>query len=150
MATKRYGQQEFTAEVDGKVYTFHCWTTNTRNGFCHSCANYDGLFDTVTKMSYFNRAWERFTYESALEYSINKCPIHLRGELRNQLIDKTAKETREKAEAFVSTFQTEHEKLSDKNKEILANSPMIETQEQAEGVLGVMRMMNAFDALLTL
>ena len=150
MATKRYGQQEFTAEVDGKVYTFHCWTTNTRSGFCHSCANYDGLFDTVTKIGYFNRAWESFTYESVLKRSIDKCPIHLRGELRKQLIDKTAKEEREKAEAFVSAFQAEHEKLSDRNKEILANSPTIKTQEQAEGVLGVMRMMNAFDALLTL
>lgn len=150
MATKRYGQHEFTAEVDGKVYTFHCWTTDTRSGFCHSCANYDGLFDTVTKIGYCGRTWECFKYECVLARSIDKCPKGMQKELRKQLIDKTAKEEREKAEAFVSAFQAEHEKLSDRNKEILANSPTIETQEQAEGVLGVMRMMNAFDALLTL
>lgn len=150
MATKRYGQQEFTAEVNGKVYTFHCWTTNTRSGFCHSCANYGGLFDTVTKIGYLNRSWESFRYESVLARSIDKCPKGMQKELRKQLIDKTAKEEREKAEAFVSAFQAEHEKLSDRNKEILANSPTIETQEQAEGVLGVMRMMNAFDALKSL
>lgn len=150
MATKRYGQQEFTAEVNGKVYTFHCWTTNTRSGFCHSCANYDGLFDTVTKIGCCGRTWESFEYERVLARSIDKCPKGMQNELRKQLIDKTAKEEREKAEAFVSAFQAEHEKLSDRNKEILANSPTIETQEQAEGVLGVMRMMNAIDALKSL
>lgn len=150
MATKRYGQQEFTAEVNGKVYTFHCWTTNTRSGFCHSCANYDGLFDTVTKIVYCGRTWEAFRYESVLARSIDKCPKGMQNELRKQLIDKTAKEEREKAEAFMSAFQAEHKKLSDRNKEILANSPTIETQEQAEGVLGVMRMMNAIDALKSL
>lgn len=82
--------------------------------------------------------------------SIDKCPKGMQKELKKQLIDKIDKEVREKAEAFVSAFTAEHEKLSDRNKEILANSPTIETQEQAEGVLGVMRMMNAFDALLTL
>lgn len=150
MATKRYGQHEFTAEVDGKVYTFHCWTTNTRSGFCHSCANYDGLFGTVTKITWCNRTWEQFKYAGVLTRSIDKCPKGMQKELKKQLIDKIDKEVREKAEAFVSAFTAEHEKLSDRNKEILANSPEIRTQEQAEGVLGVMRMMNALDALLTL
>ena len=150
MATKKYGQQTFTAEVGGKVYTFECWTTSTRSGFCHSCRNSDGLFDTVTKVGFMNRPWESFKYASVLGRSIDKCPIHLRGELRKQLIERTAKEEREKAEAFTKAFKEEHSKLSERNKEILAKSPAIETMEQAEGVMGVMKMMNAFDALMSL
>ena len=150
--TQRRNCQTFTAEVNGHEYTFNAYTTSTRNGFCHTICTFvfDGEFRnlTDTKVSYWNRTWERFEYESALSRAIEKCPKADQKALRDILIEHKAKKKHEECEAFLKSFESADNKLSDKNKEILRNSPQIQTQEQAEGVLSVMHMMNAVDAIL--
>ena len=150
--TQRRNCQTFTAEVNGHEYTFNAYTTSTRNGFCHTICTFvfDGEFRnlTDTKVSYWNRTWERFEYESALSRAIEKCPKADETAMRDILIEHKAKKKHEECEAFLKSFESAYNKLSDKNKEILRNSPQIQTQEQAEGVLSVMHMMNAVDAIL--
>lgn len=143
MATKKYNQETFYATVNGKDYAFYCHTTNTRCGFCHTVAVLAGdVWLQDTKVSYYNRTWERFRYESALKRAIEKCAKADRQGLRDIIIDKKAQDEHEKAEAFISAFKSEYDKLSDKNKEILANAPHIETEAQAQGTLAAMKLMN--------
>lgn len=149
MATKKYNQQDFDACVNGRDYNFHCYTTNTRNGFCHTVQVWVDWENVIsdTKVSYINRTWERFDYETALKRAIAKCTKNDQEKLYEIIIEQKAQDEHEKAEKFFNAFKSEYDNLSDKNKEILKNSPEIVSEEQAEGVLGVMKMMNVLDKL---
>lgn len=149
MATKWYNEQTFSASVNGREYSFYCHTTSTRNGRCNTVSTLaDGKWLSDTKVPYFNYLYESFDYETALKRAIKKCKAEDREKLNEIIIEKKRQEEHEKAENFFNAFKSEYDKLSDKNKEILKNSPEITSDEQAEGVLGVMKMMNAFDVLL--
>ncbi len=138
---KHYDIQHFTAKVNGKEITFRCHTTNTRTGFCHT-AHYTG-WDynlTDTRVSYYNRTWERFEYESVLKRAIDKLPTDVRQQVYDQIIDGKAAEEEQKAE---EQFQKLHEGLSDDNKERLANSGIeMHSEEDVRGVMGLMALMS--------
>lgn len=94
---KQYDKQTFSATVDGVDYSFYCHTTNTRCGFCHTVSVLaGGSWLQDTKVSYYNRTWERFTYESALKRAIEKCPKKHQQALRDIIIDKKAQESGQK------------------------------------------------------
>ena len=145
MATRIYSQKLFTATIDGIDYTFGCHTTDTRNGFCHTC--YDYTHDKTSKVSYYNRTWERFTYETVLRRAIEKCPKRLQQELNDQLIEGKAKEESDKANAFVERFKALHDGLTDRQKEVLAQTPPMQTQEDADRMMGIMGVMNVFNQM---
>jgi hypothetical protein len=139
--------QYFTAKVNGKEYEFRCYTTWTRNGFCHTVQNRTYSVSD-TKVSYINRTWERFTYESALSKAIDKLrketylTKEVIEEIRAQIIDGKAAEEEKKADEFISKFEKLHAGLSDENKARLANSGIeIQNEEQARGVMGLMALM---------
>jgi len=136
--------QYFTAKVNGNEVTFRCYTTWTRNGFCHT-AHYTG-WDyslTDTKASYYNRTWERFTYESVLKRAIDKLPTEIRQQVYDQIIDHKAAEEEQKAEEQFEAFKKLHEGLTPENKERLANSGIeIHSESDARGVMGLMALMN--------
>ena len=143
MAVKQYDTRYFTAKVNGKEYEFRCYTTWTRNGFCHT-AHYVGWdYDlTDTKASYYNRTWERFKYESVLKRAIEKLPTDVRQQVYDQIIDHKAAEEEKKADEMVKSFEALHSSLSDENKERLANSGIeIRTEDDARGVMGLMALM---------
>ena len=135
--------QYFSAKVNGNEITFRCYTTWTRNGFCHT-AHYTG-WDyslTDTKASYYNRTWERFEYESVLKRAIEKLPKDIQQAVYDQIIDHKAAEEEKKAEDMFNSFKTLHDGLSDENKERLANSGIeITDAAQAKGVMGLMALM---------
>lgn len=143
--TKQRNIQYFTAKFNGKEITFRCYTTWTRNGFCHTAESYSWdmeLHTTPTKQSYINRTWERFDYETVLNKAIEKLPKDMRETVRDQVIHGKAAEECAKAEAFVQAFTSLHEKLSPENKERLANSGLeINTQGDAQAVMGLMGLM---------
>ena len=144
MATKKYNIQYFSANVGGQEVEFKCYTTDTRNGFCHTavCMYHDY---TDTKISYWNRTWERFHYETVLSRAIDKFPKSMREELREQIIEKKYRKVHEECEAFLADFEKTYAELSDRNKEILRNGPEIQTEEQAQATLGIMKFMNLMD-----
>ena len=135
--------QYFSAKVNGNEITFRCYTTWTRNGFCHT-AHYTG-WDyslTDTKASYYNRTWERFEYESVLKRAIEKLPKDIQQAVYDQIIDHKAAEEEKRAEDMFNSFKTLHDGLSDENKERLANSGIeITDAAQAKGVMGLMALM---------
>lgn len=65
---KRYDFKNFNVGGENG-FEATCYTTDTRNGFCHTCV-VDGLTDT--KISYFNRTWETYDYETVLRVAIKK------------------------------------------------------------------------------
>lgn len=73
MATKRYNHKDFDFTVNGERINFYCWTTDTKNGFCHHVWAVGGGKDYEhTRVSYFNRTWETFEYETALKSAVAK------------------------------------------------------------------------------
>lgn len=139
--TKKYNEQNFSAKMsDGTEFHFYAYTTDTRNGFCHTVVNC--CFDvTNTKVSYINRTWESFDYETALKNAIEKCDKKYRKELTEILIERKKHEEHEKCEAFLKDFSSTYEKLSDKNKELLKNHE-VNSKEQANATLAMMKIMN--------
>ena len=75
---------EFSASVNGKIYEFVAYTTDTANGFCHHVMNRSN--SQMTRVSYINRTWESFLYQSVLRAAIEKCPKADREELKKQLL----------------------------------------------------------------
>jgi hypothetical protein len=141
--TKKYDIQYFTAKVNGKEITLKAYTTDTRNGFCHTVvsATY-GIDISATKVSYYNRTWERFRYESALSRAIDKLPSDIQQAVRDQIIDGKAAEEEKAAEEQFQAFKSLHSSLSDENKERLANSGIeMHSEEDMRGVMGLMALM---------
>lgn len=168
MSTKRYNERHFTAKLaNGRTYHFYCYRTNTRMGFCHTCAtevyapegaggipgvrycSAGGGWGTFrdTKCSYSNRTWERFTFETALRYAIGKCPKSDRAELTRLVIDKENEEASRRCDRMLGAFMAAYNTLSDKRKaELAENPPMLHTQEEAKAMTLAMRMTSLIDA----
>lgn len=144
MATKQYDIQHFTAKVNGEEITFRCYTTNTRCGFCHTAHLMGWKYDiTDSKISYYNRTWERFEYESVLKRAIEKLPTDIRQSVYDQIIDHKAAEEEKKAEEDFNAFKSLHDSLSPENKERLANSGIqINSESDMKGVMGLMALMS--------
>lgn len=140
MATRR-NIQHFTANVNGTFIQFTCWTTSTRAGFCHtaSCNTHDL---TDSKVSYYNRTWERFDYETVLSRAIDKLPKSLRYGATAQIIEKKSQEECEKADRIYNAFKNLHDRLTPENKAKLAASDIhMETEADASAVMGLMACM---------
>lgn len=141
--TKQYNIQYFTAKVNGEEITFRCYTTSTRNGFCHT-AHYTGWDYSIndTKASYWNRTWERFDYESVLKRAIEKLPKDIQQAVYDQIIDRKAVEEHEKAEAFAKSFEGLYNGLNEESKESLAKSGLeVHSEDDAKAVMGLMALM---------
>lgn len=143
MAVKQYDVRYFMAKVNGKEIAFRCHTTNTRDGFCHT-AHYVGWDYEIndTKVSYCNRTWERFRYETVLKRAIEKLPSNIQQVVYDQIIDGKAAEEEKKAEEQFEAFKDLHDGLSEENKARLANSGIeMRSEEDVRGVMGLMALM---------
>lgn len=160
MAYKLRKRQVFETEVNGEKYTFTCYTQDTSYGFRHICTlGYNNTTecryvkgDIIAKATYYNRTWERFDYETVLRGGIKNLsvPKEVKEELHAILIEGTAQKEDEEAEKQVKTFETLWNGLSEANKEHIRNGlgeNGIQTQEQANCVVGVMKLMTLFQGL---
>ena len=145
MATRCYSQRLFTATINGTDYTFGCHTTDTRNGFCHTCYDYES--DRTSKVSYYNRTWESFEYETVLRRAIEKYPKAIREQLHAILIEHKRQEEHEQCEAQVQRFKELHDGLTDKQKELLAQTPPMQSEEDMHRMMGIMGIMNIFNGM---
>ena len=160
MAYKLYGRQVFETEVGGEKYTFTCYSQNTSYGFRHICT--EGYNDTtncsyikrdiIAKACYYNRTWEEFTYQTVLRNGIENlsAPKEVKEELNRILIKREADKRKEQAEKEVKEFETLWNGLSEANKQHIRNGVGengIQSEEQADMVMGVMKAMTAFQSL---
>lgn len=161
MAYKLYARELFIAtDSKGKEWKFTCYTQNTSYGFRHiATLGYNNTTncsyikkDILAKCCYYNRTWECFRYQTVLREAIEKLSAdkQTREELTQILIHQQELDKRAEAEKWVKDFENTYNQLSDKNKEHLKNGlgeNLIQNEEQANAVLGVMKMMNAFNSL---
>ena len=144
MKTKRYNSKTFVFTVNGEEVRFYCETTRTRNGFCHHVfANGGGKYYEHSRLSYLNRTWESFEYETALLHAVDKFPKSLRVPLRLE-IQAVAQNENEKAEAFFQAFAANFAALSTEQKKFVQeHTPVIQNMEQAKTVNAVVGMLAA-------
>ena len=143
MKTKRYNSKTFVFTVNGEEVRFYCETTRTRNGFCHHVfANGGGKYYEHSRVSYLNRTWESFQYESALLHAVDKFPKSMRVPLRLE-IQAVAQNEHEKAEAFCAAFAANFAALSTEQKKFVQeHTPVITNIDQAKTVSAVVGMLS--------
>ena len=144
MATKIYNRVTHTFMVNGNAVSFYCSTTNTRNGFCHHVYTWGlGKDGEHTRVSYYNRTWETFDYETALSHAVAKFPKAVRAALELE-IEAIALNEREKAERFIKAFTANFNALSDEQREFVReHTPHLETMDQAKAVGSAVAIMAA-------
>lgn len=144
MATKIYNRKTFGFTVNGEKIDSYCNTTYTKNGFCHHVYTVGcGKEDEHSRLSYLNRTWESFEYETALLHAVDKFPKSMRVPLRLE-IQAVAKNEHEKAEAFCAAFAANFAALSTEQKKIVQeHTPEITNMNQAKVVNSAMAMMVA-------
>ena len=144
MKTKRYNSKTFVFTVNGEEVRFYCETTRTRNGFCHHVfANGGGKYYEHSRVSYLNRTWESFQYESALLHAVDKFSKSLRVPLR-LAIQAVSQNENEKAEAVFQAFAANFAALSTEPKKFVQeHTPFIQNMDQAKTVNAVVGMLAA-------
>lgn len=144
MATKIYNRTNFDFIVNGEKISFFCNTTNTKNGFCHHVYVVGGGKDYEhTRVSYYNRTWEAFEYETALYRAIDKFSKNLRELLRLE-VEAVALDEHKKAERFIKAFEANFAALSNEQKKFVReHTPEITNKVRAKTVNAVVSMMAA-------
>lgn len=142
MATKRYNSKTFDFVVNGEHVYFVCDTTNTKNGFCHHVfASGGGKYYEHSRVSYLNRTWESFQYETALLHAVDKFQKNMREPLRLE-IQAVAQNEHEKVEAFCKAFAANFAALSTEQKKFVQDhTPVITNMDQAKTVNAAVAMM---------
>ena len=148
-----YNEKNFICNLsNGETIILQCYSTNTRNGFTHQCFCLDFPNITKSRISYFNRTWEAFEYESVLSAYIDKLPANIRDEARDIVINGGAKKAKEAVEAFdakLNAFRNDFAALSDNRKEFIKElyPNDINSITEAENVMQTAKIFNVLDAI---
>lgn len=144
MKTKRYNSKTFEFTVNGEVIRFFCDTTKTKYGFCHHVFVVGGGKDYEhTRVSYLNRTWGTFDYETALKSAAAKFRKSLREPLRLEIL-AVAQNEHEKADAFCAAFAANFAVLSTEQKKFVQDhTPIITNMDQAKTVNAAVAMLAA-------
>ena len=147
MAVKRFNRVNHSFVVNGEEVLFVCDTTHTATGFCHHVFAYGaGMTGEHSRVIYYNRAWERYDYETVMRAAAKKFPKAIRGALYLE-IDNIGRREEEKAAAFRKVLEANYNALSREQKTFLAeHTPAIETTSQARAVGAVVGLMAAINA----
>lgn len=134
----------------GRNIEVYCETKGSRYGFKHIArAEFDGeLFRT--SITYSNRTWERYKYESVLDQLARKMAGKDEQNLKafNACIDAKAQEEKDACDAWFNNFKKGYDALSDDTKKMLADSDiMLESKEQADAVLKGAQMLDVLKGL---
>jgi hypothetical protein len=127
MAYALRNRQVFSATVNGKEFTFTCYTQSTSYGVREICCL---GFSNTTECKYikddiigkdciYNRPWYRFKYENALNRGIKNLneSEEVKQALHDILIDKISQEEHEKAEKEIQAFQNLYNQTSQEEHE---------------------------------
>ncbi len=144
METKNFNRVTYTFMINGEAISLYCSTTRTRTGFCHHVYTWGcGADGQHTRLSYYNRTWERFDYETALKSAANKLRKKYRAPLLLE-IDNIGRNESEKCERFIQTFKANFAALSDEQKKFVADhTPHLETMKKARFVTAGVALMAA-------
>ena len=135
MAKQGKNYLPFTHKIGGVEYTIWCYSTNTRNGFCHHAeTEYNGK-ELKARVSYINRTYERFEFETVIKRLIEKLPKKEQRKWTRAFVDRQAEKVSERCENQINRFKRIHDSLSPEAKKFFAeNTPLIENEEQLKAV----------------
>ena len=152
MAYKLRNRQLFETTVNGRKFTFTCYTQSTSYGVREICCY--GYSDTtecryvkgdiIGKDTYYNRPWYRFRYENALRNGLKRLlkskdiTQEEHDELYAILIDGKAQKEHEECEKQIEAFKALYEKTSDDFKERAKNLPLMQSESDVQAVKGLM------------
>ena len=152
---KEYDLQIFNFTLpDGKEMRVRAWRYEYSRGWGHKARIIwigDDFINFEKRITYYNRTWESFTYETVLrhifeEYFSGKKNALTRKVLEAQL-DAIAKRESDKCEKWLKSFTKAYNGLSDKQKRALAASDIeVTTSEQADVVKMGITLMAALNA----
>lgn len=144
MVTKIYNRKTFEFTVNGEKIYFYCSTTKTKNVFCHHVFTVGGgKKNEHSRVSYLNRTWETFEYQTALLHAVDKFRKNLREPLRLE-IQAVAQNEHEKVEAFYKAFAANFAALSTEQKKFVQeHTPVITNIDQAKTVNAAVAMLAA-------
>ena len=145
MAYKLRNRQLFETTVNSRKFTFTCYTQSTSYGFRH-VAFFDEAWGEIqlAKACYYNRTWERFTYETVLKKALANLLKYKditkeeHEELYAILIDGKAQKEYEECEKQIQAFQALYEKTSDDFKERAKELPLMQSESDVQAVKGLM------------
>ena len=142
-------RQVFSATVNGKEFTFTCYTQSTSYGVREICCL---GFSNTTECKYvkddiigkdciYNRPWYRFKYENALNRGIKSLneSKEVKQALHDILIDGKAQAEHEQAEKEIQAFQNLYNQTSQEFKDRIANSGIVmNSDSDVQAVKGLM------------
>ena len=130
----------FSASVNGREYTFTCRASiRKREGLVHFCTDDMGR---TTRVVWCNRTWEEWTFKTVLERAIDKCPREDRMGLYRAIIQKEGERVEKESAEMLQSFERLYSGLSPRNKEIMKNYPLIQTEEDARACMGLMGLLS--------
>lgn len=94
---------------------------------------------------YWNRPWERFPYETAIDEFAEMLYKHGERSVCSEIkawIAAHYKAVKEEAEKQFEDFKSEYSKLSDGMKDALKSMPPMETEQDMKSTLAIMKMAN--------
>lgn len=127
----------------GRNIEVYCETKGSRYGFKHTArAEFKGVL-YQTSITYQNRTWERYRYESVLDKLASKIAGRDTEHLKafKACIDAKAQEEKEACDAWFNAFKKSYDALSDKTKDMLKRTNInLTSREQADAVLHTAQM----------
>ena len=153
---KLRNREVFEAVVNGKHYTFTCYTqscgTHVRELCCEGFSNTTESKwikkDIVGKDIYYNRPWYRFKYENALRKGIETVAPDKETEqaLKDILIEKKSQAEHEQVEKEIAQFKALFDKTSDNFKQNVAPKLMMNDEKDLQLVKGLMALDAVFNS----
>jgi hypothetical protein len=136
---KRFNEKTFSIDMpDGNTIVILCWTTNTREGFCHTawCPH----TDKKSRYSYGNRPWECYRYQTVLHKLFKKFPAANR-KVFDDWDKKQEIGAKEEADNMFAGFKSAYDNTPQSLKDKLADSDIhLETKEDVQRLTTVMKL----------
>ena len=150
---KKYDFTTFNfTTLNGGELTINCFIYETQHNWGHRCHVYlNGADWGEYKITYYNRTWERFKFESLLYKVINSIYANKRDQVANEFLSKQVEaiaiREREACQAWINSFQTVWNGLSDETKKTIQEKNIIvHTTEEADTVLAGLKVLKLLES----
>ena len=150
---KKYDYTTFNFKtVNGEDFVIHCYVYSTPSTWGHRCDAYiNGVHYGEFKKVYLNRTWECFKFESLIYKVINSIYANKRDQVANEFLKKQVEaiacREREACQAWINSFQTVWNGLSDETKKTIQEKNIIvHTTEEADTVLAGLKVLKLLES----
>lgn len=131
-------QFRFTT-LNGEDVLINCWTYSYSRGWGHrACLVYvgDRFINAEKRITYYNRTWEAFKYESMLNKMIYSYFNKADQKFLKMQVQAIADNEAAQAEAWFNSFVKKYNALSDSTKEKIKNSDvLLNSKEEADAFI---------------